>query len=192
MITRLSKKMASFFVCQKIIEAKNEEVYEYGMELLLSTFFNGLIAIVLSLITNTFWFSLVYLSTFVIMRKSAGGFHAKTHLGCCCILVIVQSIFIVFIKIVPSSTYFIVAICTIVFSFFINIMFAPLENENKPISSDDKIRLRRISLRYSLIFSVGIVILGVFHIPYFMVSVALGMFTSSGSILAAKIQEKLK
>ena len=40
MIAQLSKRIASFFVHSKVIESENEQVYEYGLELLISTF-NG-------------------------------------------------------------------------------------------------------------------------------------------------------
>ena len=35
MIARLSKRMASFFVCNEVIKSEDEEVYEYGLQLLL-------------------------------------------------------------------------------------------------------------------------------------------------------------
>lgn len=36
MIAQLSKRIASFFVHSKVIESENEQVYEYGLELLIS------------------------------------------------------------------------------------------------------------------------------------------------------------
>ena len=47
MIAQLSKRIASFFVHSRVIESKNEQVYEYGLELLISTLLNGVIALVL-------------------------------------------------------------------------------------------------------------------------------------------------
>ena len=84
MIARLSKRMASFFVRNEVIKSEDEEVYEYGLQLLLSTVFNGIIALVLAVISGTVWQCVCYLAFFILIRKSAGGFHAKTHLGCGC------------------------------------------------------------------------------------------------------------
>ena len=83
MIARLSKRMASFFVRNKVIKNEDEEVYEYGLQLLLSTVFNGIIALILAIISGTVLQCIYYLAVFVLLRKSAGGFHAKTHFGCC-------------------------------------------------------------------------------------------------------------
>lgn len=102
MIARLSKRMASFFVRNKVIKNEDEEVYEYGLQLLLSTVFNGIIALILAIISGTVLQCIYYLAVFVLLRKSAGGFHAKTHFGCCCILVTVLSLFVMFIKFVPT------------------------------------------------------------------------------------------
>jgi len=105
MIARLSKRMASFFARNNVIKSEDEEVYEYGLQLLLSTVFNGIIALILAIISGTVLQCICYLAAFVLLRKSAGGFHAKTHLGCCCILAIVLSLFITFVKFVPNEVY---------------------------------------------------------------------------------------
>lgn len=152
MIARLSKRMASFFVRNKVIKNEDEEVYEYGLQLLLSTVFNGIIALILAIISGTVLQCIYYLAVFVLLRKSAGGFHAKTHFGCCCILVTVLSLFVMFIKFVPNEAYGIVSAIAVAFSVVIILMFAPLEHENKPISDRDKIRLRKISVIYAVLF----------------------------------------
>ena len=112
MIARLSKRIASFFVCNEVIKSEDEEVYEYGLQLLLSTVFNGVIALTLAIISGTVLQCVCYLAVFVLLRKSAGGYHAKTHFGCCCILAVVLSLFIMFIKFVPNEAYGIVATIT--------------------------------------------------------------------------------
>lgn len=192
MIAQLSKRLASFFVFRKIIEKEDEEVYEYGLQLLLSTVANGLIALLIAIITGTLLQCFFYLVAFVIMRKNAGGYHANTHIGCCCILVVVLSCFIAFMKFVPTDVYIIIAVFSIAFSMIIIFLFSPLEHKNKPISSEDKIRLKRKSRIYILIISVIIIALGMLNFKTSMISVALGICTSSGSIAAAKILKNEK
>ena len=116
MIAQLSKRIASFFVHSRVIESENEQVYEYGLELLISTLLNGVIALVLALFSRTLWQCICFLVVFIFLRKSAGGFHAKTHLGCCSILAAVLGIFIVLIKFVHIEEYSIVSLAAVVFS----------------------------------------------------------------------------
>lgn len=192
MIARLSKRMASFFVRNEVIKSEDEEVYEYGLQLLLSTVFNGIIALILAIISGTVLQCIYYLAVFVLLRKSAGGFHAKTHFGCCCILATVLSLFIMFIKFAPNEAYGIVSAIAVAFSVVIILMFAPLEHENKPISARDKIRLRKISVIYAVLFALIVLGLFIAQLKIIMVCIALGMFTASSSMLVAVIEKKIK
>ena len=192
MIARLSKRMASFFVRNEVIKSEDEEVYEYGLQLLLSTLFNGIIALVLAIISGTLWQCICYLAVFILIRKSAGGFHAKTHLRCCCILAVVLSLFIVFIKFVLTNIYTAITALAVVFSVAVILLFAPLEHENKPISDKDKKRLRKISVIYAILISFVISLLFITNMKEIMVCLALGMFTASGSIMVAVIEKKIK
>lgn len=191
MIARLSKRMASFFVCNEVIKSEDEEVYEYGLQLLLSTVFNGIIALILAIVSGTALQCVCYLAVFVLLRKSAGGFHAKTHFGCCCILATVLSLFIMFIKFIPNEVYGIVAAIAATFSVVIILAFAPLEHENKPISTKDKIRLRKISIIYVFLLALLVFMLFTAKLKMIMICVALGMFTASSSMLVAVIEKKI-
>ncbi|MBR5514144.1 MAG: accessory gene regulator B family protein [Ruminococcus sp.] len=191
MIARLSKRIASFFVRNEVIKSEDEEVYEYGLQLLLSTVFNGVIALTLAIISGTVLQCVCYLAVFVLLRKSAGGYHAKTHFGCCCILAVVLSLFIMFIKFVPNEAYGIVATIAVAFSVVIILMFAPLEHENKPIIDRDKNRLRKISVIYAVLFTLLVFVLLIAKLKMIMICVALGMFTASGSVLVAVIEKKI-
>ena len=190
MIARLSKRMASFFVRNEVIKSEDEEVYEYGLQLLLSTIINGMIALILAIFTGTIFQCICYLAVFVLLRKSAGGFHAKTHFGCCCILVVVLSLFIMFIKIVPNEAYGIVAAITVSFSVVIILIFAPLEHKNKPISDRDRSKLRKNSVIYAVLLTILILVLFIVKLKIIMICIALGMFTSSSSMLVAVIEKR--
>ena len=192
MIAGLSKRMASFLVRNQVIKIEDEEVYEYGLQLLLSTVFNGIIALILAIISGTVLQCICYLAVFVLLRKSAGGFHAKSHFGCCCILAAVLSLFIMFIKFVPSEAYGISAAIAVVFSVVIILMFAPIEHENKPISDKDKSRLRKTSVIYTVLFTLLVFMLFIAKLKMIMICVALGMFTASSSMLVAVIEKKIK
>ena len=174
MIAQLSKRIASFFVHSKVIESENEQVYEYGLELLISTLLNSVIALVLALFSRTLWQCICFLVVFIFLRKSAGGFHAKTHLGCCSILAAI------------------VSLAAVVFSIIMILRFAPLEHENKPITEKGKTRLRKNSIVLALISSVSVMVLFILDFRLIMVCVSFGMLTASGSMLAAVIEKKSK
>lgn len=189
MIARLSKRMASFFVCNRIIKSEDAEVYEYGLQLLLSTVLNTAIALMIAIVSKAIIPCVFYLSSFVIMRKLAGGFHAKTHLGCCLILIVVLIGFIGFIKIAPTDIYILTSIISIAFSNITVVILAPLEHQNKPLKSKDKIRLRKLSLICIIVLSILAILLGVIGFNRLMLSVTFGTSTASISIIAGKIEK---
>lgn len=190
MIARLSKRIAYFFVERSIIQAEDEDVYIYGLQLLFSSVFNGLIAIIVALASGTVIQSIVFLTAFVVMRKSAGGYHAKTHLGCCCILIVVMCMFITILKLVSERYFYTITIVSVIFSIIMVLIYAPLEHKNKPLSNTDKLRLRKKSKLYILIITVLTIILGFLRLKHVMVSAALGIMTSSCSIAVAKLKKQ--
>ena len=134
MISKLAKGTACFFVDNKIIEVEDSEVYAYGIELLLSTIFNLIIAIIIALISNEFIPCVINLTAFVTIRMYAGGYHADTHWGCMLTLVCVLSAFILIIKTFSTATIRFLSPILWVLSVLILYKFAPVEHPNKPIS----------------------------------------------------------
>lgn len=75
----------AYKIAKKIVEcsdADKEEIYIYGLELIISTFF-GLVSILLiSCLLSRFTSGLVFISVFVPLRLFTGGFHAATYNRC--------------------------------------------------------------------------------------------------------------
>lgn len=186
MIVNLSNRLAYFFAQNKIIEKEDIPIYGYGLELVLSSFVNGVIALLIAILTKTFFACFFYLIAFIIMRSSGGGFHAKTHLGCCIISAFVLCMFVTYIKICPTSLYTITSVTSMIVTFPTLLLFAPLEHENKPLTDTERKRLRQVCLTEMFISFSFIAILNFIN-KRIMVSIALGLFTSSCSILTAKI-----
>ena len=53
MIAKLAKSTAHFFVEKEIVNGEDEEVYVYGMELLFSTLFNIILAVIIGAVTSS-------------------------------------------------------------------------------------------------------------------------------------------
>ena len=92
MISKLAKTIAHFFVKQNIAESKNEAIYAYGMELLLSDVLNGLLALIIALVSGTVFPTLLFFTVFMILRRFSGGYHANTHYGCILTMVVYSSV----------------------------------------------------------------------------------------------------
>lgn len=60
------------------------------------------------------------------------------------------------------------------------------------LGRNGKIKLRKTSMVYMGVISMLIIILRIFNLKVFMVSMALEIFTSGVSVLVAKVQDKWK
>lgn len=191
MISKLAKGTACFFVDNKIIEVEDSEVYAYGIELLLSTIFNLIIAIIIALISNEFIPCVINLTAFVTIRMYAGGYHADTHWGCMLTLVCVLSAFILIIKTFSTATIRFLSPILWVLSVLILYKFAPVEHPNKPISEKKKMKLRKKSLISFFLWTIFCIIFYFFKSEICFYSVT-GIFTLNCAMIAEKIRLHMK
>lgn len=179
MLEKIAKDTAHFFVIQNVIKSEHEEIYAYGAEILISTVLNGVIAFFIALITNTLLPSFIFLTVFIFLRRTAGGYHAKTHLGCMTVLIFTELVFVIFINTVISELIPVYAIGAIVYSCILIFLFSPVEHPNKPLKESEKLILRKKSLFYVSAFSV------LNFIMLFWISTEISIYISSGLYLSA-------
>ena len=192
MLENLAKSTARFFVSQNIVKSEYEDIYAYGMEILLSTVINGVIVLFIAILSDTVLLSLLFFTAFILMRRSAGGYHAKTHIGCMMILIAVHLMFMVLINVIPDSIIPILSYFSIAYSCISVYLFAPVEHPNKPLSSDDRRKLRVKSLIY--ILSISVVDLFMIFCAYYDMSLCLscGIIVSTTGMLAEIISLRLE
>ena len=192
MLENLAKSTARFFVSQNIVKSEYEDIYAYGMEILLSTVINGVIVLFIAILSDTVLPSLLFFTAFILMRRSAGGYHAKTHIGCMMILIAVHLMFMVLINVIPDSIIPILSYFSIAYSCISVYLFAPVEHPNKPLSSDDRRKLRVKSLIY--ILSISVVDLFMIFCAYYDMSLCLscGIIISTTGMLAEIISLRLE
>ena len=162
------------------------------MEILLSTVINGIVVLFIAILSNTVLPSLFFFTAFILMRRSAGGYHARTHMGCMMILVAVHLMFMVLINVIPDSIIPILSYFSIAYSCISVYLFAPVEHPNKPLSSDDRRKLRMKSLVY--ILSISVVDLLMIFCAHYEVSLCLsyGIIVSTTGMLAEIISLRLE
>ena len=143
MIAELSKRMSLFLCKKEIVEQEMAEVYQYGFEIIFSTLIGFFITIAIGAVFRMFLVSLVYYFAFVALRQFTGGYHANTYLKCNLIF--------------AASTTFIFGMAKIVMLLLFSLVAiwfkTPVENENKPLSEEQKVRNHRISMIVAVIFS---------------------------------------
>ena len=177
MVSKLAKNIAHFFVLQNITEESKEEIYAYGMELLISDVLNTLIVLLISLISHTLPAAAIFIAVFMGLRQFVGGFHANSHLSCMFTLVVVMLVFSYGICNVSEQIAQIFSIGFIIISLPIIFCIAPVPHPNKPMSEEKGIRLRKQSIILAAALSTTVIALLLFQYH------ELSLYVSSGILL---------
>ena len=97
MIKLISDKFACF-LCKDEGQKDNFDLYEYAVYIILASAFHIITIIALGLCFNLLVESLVFYLSFIVIRKFAGGYHAKTPTRCYIISIITIVLMLCIIK----------------------------------------------------------------------------------------------
>ena len=96
MLSLISKKLIHILLKDEIIDRTNIELYQYGIELLVSSFLNILWIIGIGIIIQEIFLAVVYILILATVRTQIGGYHADTYEKCfVCYTVVFAGIFLV-------------------------------------------------------------------------------------------------
>lgn len=189
MIAKLAKSTAHFFVEKEIVNSEDEEVYVYGMELLFSTLFNIILAVIIGAVTSSMIETAIFLAAFISVRQCIGGYHAETHLGCISIFGVVLIAFAIIVKLTSDTFAIPISIVSAIVSFILVLLFAPVEHPNKPLSDKEKSVLRKKGITLLSIISVVVFILVTFpDLRKYGMYISLGEVISSVAMVCQKIK----
>ncbi|MFZ7119444.1 MAG: accessory gene regulator ArgB-like protein [Eubacteriaceae bacterium] len=187
MISTLSKKIARYIGDNNDTEGVPLEVYEYGLELVISTIFSCMFLLSVAWIFGVMLEAVVYIMCFGFLRIWAGGYHASTHLKCCTTYAIFAFATIFLIKSfnveISIQTIGIVMICLM--SIYLIFRYAPVDTENKPLSKSEYDLYKRRSRIFvvSFSFSIFLVTLAIPTLTYYATIATGAVFVQSMTLL---------
>lgn len=160
MITELSKQISHFLYQKKVIEKDMIEVHQYGFETIFSTLLGFFVNLVIGIVFRITLLSIVYYFVFCTIRQFTGGYHADTYLKCNLTFAATTIFIFGMAKMADMCNFYsiIFHLLLIIFSVAVIWIKAPVENENKPLSEDQKIRNHRLSV----ITVTGLAVLSIF------------------------------
>lgn len=114
-----------------MIESEKSEIYEFGMERILTNILNLTSMIVIGIAMQEFFACVIFCIAFKALRSYAGGYHARTQVRCYLLSMGVLILSLSAVKYMMMDTYTL-SIITIWAAASICIL-APIEAENKPL-----------------------------------------------------------
>lgn len=192
MIEKMASTIASTWKKSGTIPESDEQIYRYGVELLISTSANLLLLILASITTGHPAAFLPYLLSFIPLRLFGGGYHAKAHWSCILITVGAFSVSLLLNSVldVTSSRIFCVGVGIVSLS---TIHFlAPLPAPNKPLSRKEEKSYGTVARAYGILLLAIALILSIHGLsasPSLTLFYA-GELMSTVMLIAGKLQWK--
>lgn len=147
MLRFLSDRITNFLLSQKTIDKEMKAVYIYGIELFLSSVLCVILVVLSGLIIGRFWESLLFLLSFIFLRKYTGGLHCNSYFACTATTVLTFFVSVALSEIAyyfPHSKYIHYSIA--VFIVLIILLLSPVSNPNKPILAEDRVKYKTIAM----------------------------------------------
>lgn len=158
MIAHICKITLEKLYNSNVIGEEDLDVYRFGLELLIGTIAKAIGLIAIAIITGLVKEVIVFTVFFSGLRLQAGGFHAKTIAGCFIgtVLMFFSSIFL--IRLMPTKYMYPYILLSLVISTSLVFVYAPVENENRPLDAEEK-RIYRYRSILTVIAGSAIILL---------------------------------
>lgn len=158
LITYVSSNIADYFVRKKVVPADDKDVIQYGVEITLSTAIGFLIVVLIGLAFGYVLESVVFLFLLCVVKENTGGYHASSYLTCniCTGSIFFTNILLYkYLTSLPPIIWFSFGLLSLV----LICIFSPLENENHPLSDNQKTKAKRLSILTSaLVFGLSLIL----------------------------------
>lgn len=154
---RLSYCIAEYIYRCRYVDKDYKEICAYGLELIFSSVIEIVNVLLISILTNTIGYGIIYILLIMGIRSYTGGYHAKTKLMCNFIFVITYLLSLLSLNIVLKykCAFYILWILLLGAGMYV-VKYAPVENVNKTLNKRQKFENRKRSI---CIYAVNIFLL---------------------------------
>lgn len=160
MITRSAKKLTEILVKEEIVPYKSREIYEYGMELIISTVLNLVLVLFIGALFHAVGEGVCYFLILATIRTQSGGYHANSYLRCSALYCL---LFLITIALSEIADYFAINPVLPILCLLINTCYiwrcAPVLHLKELDHEEKKHAKRKATLR-CLIWTIASVALG--------------------------------
>lgn len=140
-------------VQNEIISSEDREIYVYGLKQGFILLINILTILLIGFVFNKNTETIVFLATYIPLRIYAGGYHARTQIGCYIFSVVVIVSVLLAIEFIPWTNFIYIAISTV--SVLIIYILSPVEDMNKPLDAAE-VKVYGKKARIILSFELGV------------------------------------
>lgn len=178
------KRITDNWVENGIITKSDDDIYEYGLELLLCTIINITVILISAAFIGKIYDSIAMLAIIIPLQSCGGGYHAKTHLRCFLIMYIGWWGVIFLLPYITSPA----AIITISLSVLVIFTLAPVPHINVSMSNEQRKKMRRLTRAITFVAALLSIFLTLIISERVGTAIATGIGVCAFSMLAANLK----
>ncbi|MDE7445140.1 MAG: accessory gene regulator B family protein [Lachnospiraceae bacterium] len=186
----MTDRILSQLIKLNIIDSEDEEIYRFGLEGISLKLIHYLSYFLIAVLLHEWMRFLIFLSAFLLLRKNAGGYHAKTKIGCYASSCLTVLCMVICIKesacwkdIVPVAGILMVLADIAIFA------LAPLGNRNRILDWEESVAFRRRSYAFLILENVFVILLVVIGMKEYAFPVVLAIICEAVLLLLEKMRE---
>lgn len=163
MLHKLAVKISDYFKKMNVLKV-DQEIYTYGIELILGDILNLFILFMLACVLNRILEAAIWSVVFLVSRRYTGGFHAPSHWLCILTTQIGFVLSYFLCEYLNSAAYVIIQIAIIGLGFPILMMIGPIGSPKKPVTQTFY-RKKKSALTVYTILITAVFLLTIFFLP---------------------------
>ncbi len=189
MFTKLSDKITDILISNNAVKQEDHEIYYYGVQQGITLLLNILTTIVIALVCGELWQCMVFMLSFVLPRRYAGGYHAKTPLRC---YIYSNALIFAVLLIIKFFTLGIFICGSLsVISGAIIFFLSPVEAANKPLDEKER-TVYRIRARVILVILLVIqVVLSSINCNTAVMCISMALFLLAALMVVGKLDLRM-
>ncbi len=184
-ISTASERITNRLIRNEVISEDDRDIYQYGMEQLLSTSLMLVAMVILGMALGEGWQCLLLVMAFKAIRIYAGGYHASTQRRCFLLSTLVTIAALSVIKFFEID-YFICFGLWMLSSVLI-LVLSPVEALNKPLDEIENMIFRRRTILVWGVEAIIIVVFAFLKLSQISVCIAFAQIVLGASLIVGKI-----
>lgn len=192
MITNLSTRIIGALIEKSIINDTEQELYTYGLFMLLSQTLYFILTIIIGVFLNIVLESVVFYVAFLFIRTSAGGIHASSELKCEVATTLSLFLCLGIVKLCDLYNFKLVILILMLVAAVLIFLLCPLDTPEKPLTSKEKKYFRKKSWIILFIILTIIALSLFFKINTLIYPCCMSLILESVLLFSGKIKEIIK
>lgn len=144
MFERTVQKLVDGQIESGALKEEDRNIYKYGYQVMIEFFINVIVSIAIAVLFQAYEIVIVFTIAYLLIRGYAGGYHARTSLGCFCLsaCMLISVIIVVQFLDAVNLSWWLLSVPEAVITPFI-FRYAPVPVESRPVSDNERIHFRK-------------------------------------------------